>query len=1309
MEGLSSSLVSLGRVSTSASSTQDSVDRNNRRIELVDLTARYPPQWQPNLQQILTAKIEYAELSSPQVEPMLRKKGCLFRHQLLFRRHLTHYPSCMVVHDTGTGKTCTISELVQYFREHPGEIRYSYILVSGPTQKLEFKKQLACVCTVGVYETESLKKSESTQGQQMAVSLEIKKWFKIKTYGSMASEIAEYSVTPEGNAALKRDYSGCIFFIDEVQNIKIDPFGSEDGSTQHERRKKAPPPVEVGGNIFMIQQRKKKKRLEREQVYSQLWRLFHLVERSKVIIASATPMVNDVNELASHLNLILPLNEQLSDSLSNSLPNEMLIPLTGEIRNINFNEVTLEQLKPLLQGRVSYVRATEVGAVPLYIGQQLNYQYKLPLTMVDPSRAVLEPGNEELYIRNSQLVIDMLEMSGEQELAYRNLLGLTNVELGELERGGGALYGDHRAISSFIFPDGKYGEGVSENTKRERKLKKEIRRNPTLGPNVGLLMPLSTPEAEEKHAYSKYVTSTVQRGTGITFYAPTKEFEQCIANPEWLRTHSIKTFAQVQRAVLGNRELAGDAFMPEESGKRYVYCRTVTGGGAIVKGLCYEAVGFERFAILGSVFENVGGGLRPFCPPEQGKEGENEGRYGRRIRPSFMKKPRYAILSRTTTKTDNQVNAILELFNSPENIDGEYLQVLLVSPVGQYGINLNGVKHVEIDAPEWTPSSLYQARNRAFRATSHTELVERAMRLLKENPDAPRDKIPIEVRVHLYAAVLPPDEEGRRPDTVDLLMYKASEFKDFSIRRTMRMLKQLSFDCQLHRARNIRTNSADGSAECDYEDCNYPCVDPPPIQLDSSTYDVYYYDEIVSNVVPLIRQYFKRNLTATLEQLQREYPGVKSKKYFIFALERMMNEKVELRDRYGYICYIRDDGDHYYLTRSYPHYSQDNDFASHYYSKVLVGIQSMSLTSLERAHNERIVKNWTSGALNLGTSELRNILTNPNQVPNIDAQVGLLEDALHKWVTTGGRTNDATKLIFSAYHYNLMVMEEPNELLSQVGSTIAQGSTVRLRRNPPVPVTFTTNMRLPERPVFIHTLRVASERGTSFSEFIKYLTVDGELRIYRGMNAGGWADLNPMEKEVYPRSVKYYLNSLMAYFQRERTVDGIHGVLVGGRFLVRDVKGQPEGRYDVRPPITGVDCESMGVNDVVDIMWRIGPVPPTLIAERKYFGSSYNETREGMLNFIRRNGTSASSSWEDRRILYYYGLMNANNMKELTKDTMCTSILLWLASYPAPRLFSTMGDPMVEVSRMLRDERYKEWMNVYMRYVNDNKAKLGPQ
>ena len=79
-----------------------------------------------------------------------------------------------------------------------------------------------------------------------------------------------------------------------------------------------------------------------------------------------------------------------------------------------------------------------------------------------------------------------------------------------------------------------------------------------------------------------------------------------------------------------------------------------------------------------------------------------------------------------TGKTNNLRN-ILKVFNSEDNMDGEYIQIILASEVARDGINIKNVLRGYILSAGWHESGMHQALSRFIRATSHVDLINRKM------------------------------------------------------------------------------------------------------------------------------------------------------------------------------------------------------------------------------------------------------------------------------------------------------------------------------------------------------------------------------------------------------------------------------------------------------------------------------------------------------------------------------------------------------------------------------------------------------
>src|SRR5690606_13365418 len=110
---------------------------------------------------------------------------------------------------------------------------------------------------------------------------------------------------------------------------------------------------------------------------------------------------------------------------------------------------------------------------------------------------------------------------------------------------------------------------------------------------------------------------------------------------------------------------------------------------------------------------------------------------------------------------------------------------------------------------------------------------------------------------------------GEPYPSIDLLLYRHTENKNRDFKKFIRKLKQNATDCWIHHSRNIRTNDINGSEECDFGPCIYTCVDPRPTEIDFSTSDVFYMDEIIEMIRPYIQEYFRKNGYGTIDSIQK--------------------------------------------------------------------------------------------------------------------------------------------------------------------------------------------------------------------------------------------------------------------------------------------------------------------------------------------------------------------------------------------------------------------------------------------------------
>src|SRR5690606_20457021 len=77
---------------------------------------------------------------------------------------------------------------------------------------------------------------------------------------------------------------------------------------------------------------------------------------------------------------------------------------------------------------------------------------------------------------------------------------------------------------------------------------------------------------------------------------------------------------------------------------------------------------------------------------------------------------RYAVIS------DRSPHTLIDLFNHPDNRHGEYIKVMLSSPIGREGISLHNVTQIHMIDSSWNNANTHQGESRSIRVNSHKDI-----------------------------------------------------------------------------------------------------------------------------------------------------------------------------------------------------------------------------------------------------------------------------------------------------------------------------------------------------------------------------------------------------------------------------------------------------------------------------------------------------------------------------------------------------------------------------------------------------------
>jgi superfamily II DNA or RNA helicase len=220
--------------------------------DISDFLPLYPDIGDEDFNIGIKSKNEFKTPPIEKTEEFPSKKGDLFAHQVLISRLMsshTPYDGVLLMHEMGTGKTCSASAIIQQVRSEKNGID-NFIYVAKNKSLLDnFDDEFRGKCTIDDY------KSFKNLSQIGIVKL---------TYDGFAKAYA------------KKNPSNCVIVIDEIHNIR----GKSNSYTE-------------------------------SGTYNSFYRILNAVTNAKIILLSGTPIVDKPNEIASVMNLILPADKKL--------------------------------------------------------------------------------------------------------------------------------------------------------------------------------------------------------------------------------------------------------------------------------------------------------------------------------------------------------------------------------------------------------------------------------------------------------------------------------------------------------------------------------------------------------------------------------------------------------------------------------------------------------------------------------------------------------------------------------------------------------------------------------------------------------------------------------------------------------------------------------------------------------------------------------------------------------------------------------------------------------------------------------------
>jgi superfamily II DNA or RNA helicase len=400
--------------------------KNNKKYDVLN-------PYSDSFYDVIYKKKEFYDERLEKIEEFPKKIGKQMKQQKIIARFLssyTPYDQLLLIHEMGTGKTCTAIGVIEKIRKEKGSgFNGSLIFAKGETLLNNFRNELIFRCTEGQYipkfeGSEKLTYDELLEEYNNMTELEkshrtkkmIKDYYDLNTFETFARKLNKLN-----DSDIERYFSNKIIVIDEVHNLRQKDLDLDLDENNEEKIKKD-----------------KKDQID---IYNEFYRLCHNVKNCKILLMSGTPMKDTPDELASIMNLILPKKDHL-------LIDEQFIKnyfIKNKDDNIlDINKKNIEELKQKLIGRISYLRNMQSDVKKIYKGDKIgNLKYF----------KVYEDYMSDFQTDGCLLNNSCPLENKENKLKYLGYNGA--YERDSTEKG---VYTHSRQASLFVYPDGSYGK-----------------------------------------------------------------------------------------------------------------------------------------------------------------------------------------------------------------------------------------------------------------------------------------------------------------------------------------------------------------------------------------------------------------------------------------------------------------------------------------------------------------------------------------------------------------------------------------------------------------------------------------------------------------------------------------------------------------------------------------------------------------------------------------------------------------------------------------------------------------------------------
>lgn len=1189
----------------------------SRLLEEYDVP--YPDRDRPDIQSLIWAKTEFREcVSGPRVTEDKNVSNKYYNMQVFFQRYVFAYRSVLLYFKQSCGKTGAYKCFQEYMKTaHPESVSTFYYFC-GRSQINDFNEQVSVTFGTDTAREVFEKVSGTAANGKWIVKVIINKRstllrnsLKNEKFSPMTYNKFRKMVDSMSNKEIIRSFGNAALFIDEVQFIKLDE--DKDRSIKRDTDEQ-------------------KKSRNRILVYNAFYRVARLCPDCYFIISTGTPNTNSIKDIIYQINL-LPGNERLiwtrvAQSIADEMEAKYGIPQPKQWVKVDLEEKDQDrleaQLEPILRGRVMYATAPETDAVKTYLTddaiEKMGNHFPFAPTEEYDVRdwGVIRPGDPENNTFPYDLVSDYDYKNWRRieynQDAYRTLSIYTMSDFQSanylsVHNSNEKVYSDARQASIFVFPSEQYIQIVeSEGIEAANIQTNYGMAEGQIGGGFGQkAFNLHCVKRDIKLKEATGTTSYKQRvDRFIPSYRARRHFARYVRDLQNVKNSGIKIYEVVIHAL--NPKVG-----PMTVASTFVYITCV------LIGVILKVHGFEEY---NPEVKNI------FRPDDLSPE---------------MKKPRYALLGAWNKGVHQE---ILRLAGHKDNVRGEYLKLVMITPVSSTGLNIHNQEGLFIIDPTFTEAQLEQSERRVIRPNSHKNSFE----WVKKKRGASNFSLFVFYMVAQPSIQMAEEMGIDAEENREWSMYAAMHDKDVQNARIIRALKRIAIDAQANLGRNIRPSIIDYTTESDYVETAYtPYNIDTSLAIDTSTYDSYYATGKLEIPRAKIHDYFMslpNHSAVTIRDMVAAFEDQYTEVELMIYLKAMVEEQtVPGTDVFGLDVVLNENTDVFYLTREI---SSVSDPSLEYYSNFLALQSTHTLDSIVSDFlDEEVLEEYMDGIEE--SDNYRDYIS--QYVPNA-YKSKLLEDAFVQ-LYSGIEGKDlplwGQRILTGLWNLHMILTSESGPVVIHQVSSLYDG--------------------------------VGS--GTNYNPVDSVLKTSQQLRIMIIRQGLVWQDCTKPEAEEYSKMLNSRFSAELSYMYEEHIDLGCVGIIVRYDAVhIRRFRLLPDGRIQTKG--TGKNSRGFKLKNLLPLMYRAATNPE----ERDLDVSDANE--ELAHKIIQSMGVLKQEpadfnllvDYPTEELEYYYSVLKrAINDKEYIPAQHICELLR-----AKDAIYTVIGDPEATISRIGKRE-----------------------